>query len=165
MRVEPTDRYARYTRLTFDRPHPRVLRITMDNGKMNAADRAMHTELAEIWRDVDADPTVNAAIITGAVKTFSAGGDFTMIEEMVADYGKTTTLPNLWIYALNDQYWGPTVPQRWHDAFARGGSPSTFVHEPAVPDGDGHGLSRHDASLWAPAVDTFLAKLPFLQAH
>jgi enoyl-CoA hydratase len=24
-----TDRYAAYTRFTFDRPHPKVLRITM----------------------------------------------------------------------------------------------------------------------------------------
>ena len=86
MRVDPTDRYARYTRLRFDRPHPRVLRIAMDNGKMNSADRTMHTELAEIWRDVDADPTVNAVIITGAGDTFSAGGDFGMIEEMIDDY-------------------------------------------------------------------------------
>ena len=86
MRVDPTDRYARYTRLRFDRPHPRVLRIAMDNGKMNSADRTMHTELAEIWRDVDADPTVNAVIITGAGDTFSAGGDFGMIEEMIDGY-------------------------------------------------------------------------------
>ena len=32
-----TDPYAKYTRARFDRPHPRVLRITMDNGKMNTA--------------------------------------------------------------------------------------------------------------------------------
>ncbi len=80
------DPYARYTRLKFDRPHPRVLRVTMDNGKMNAADRTMHGELAAIWRDVDADPTVNAVILTGAGTMFSAGGDFAMIDEMVADY-------------------------------------------------------------------------------
>jgi enoyl-CoA hydratase len=80
-----TDRYARYTRLKFDRPHPKVLRITLDNGRMNTADRAMHAELGEIWRDVDADPTVNAAIITGAGKHFSAGGDFGMIKETLTD--------------------------------------------------------------------------------
>jgi enoyl-CoA hydratase len=80
------DRYARYTRLRFDRPHPRVLRIAMANGKMNAADPAMHRELGEIWRDVDADPSVNAAIITGAGDMFSAGGDFGMIEEMIGDF-------------------------------------------------------------------------------
>ena len=80
------DRYARYTRLQFDRPHPRVLRVTMANGKVNATDAAMHTELAAIWRDIGADPSVNAAIITGAGRMFSAGGDFAMIEGIVADF-------------------------------------------------------------------------------
>ncbi len=80
------DRYARYTRLRFDRPHPRVLRIVMAHGKLNAADETMHRELSEIWRDVDADPTVNAAIITGAGAAFSAGGDFAMIERIMADF-------------------------------------------------------------------------------
>src|SRR5229473_2093661 len=81
-----TDRYARYTRLKFERPHPAVLRIVMDNGKLNTADQAMHAELAQIWRDVDADPSVNAAIITGAGKMFSAGGDFDMIKGIMADF-------------------------------------------------------------------------------
>ena len=80
-----THRYAAYTRLKFDRPHPKVLRITLDNGRMNTADAAMHAELGEIWRDVDADPTVNAAIITGAGKHFSAGGDFGMIQTTLTD--------------------------------------------------------------------------------
>ena len=80
-----TDRYAKYTRLKFDRPHPKVLRITLGNGRMNTADAAMHAELGEIWRDVDADPTVNAAIITGAGKHFSAGGDFGMIQTTLTD--------------------------------------------------------------------------------
>ena len=37
-----SDRYARYTRLKFDRPHAKVLRITMENGRMNSTDAAMH---------------------------------------------------------------------------------------------------------------------------
>jgi enoyl-CoA hydratase len=81
-----TDIYAKYTRLRFDRPHPRVLRITMDNGKMNTADNALHAELAQIWRDIDRDPEVNVAILTGAGKVFSAGGDFAMIQENIADF-------------------------------------------------------------------------------
>jgi len=78
--------YQHYTRLKFDRPHPRVLRITMDNGKVNSADRAMHAELTRVWREIDADPTVNAAILTGAGKMFSAGGDFEMIREIISDF-------------------------------------------------------------------------------
>jgi len=81
-----TDRYAGYTRLKFDRPHPKVLRITMDNGKMNSADRAMHAELSRIWRDIDSDLSVNAAVITGAGKVFSAGGDFGMIQQIMSDF-------------------------------------------------------------------------------
>src|SRR5438552_4210754 len=81
-----SDPYARYTRLKFDRPHEKVLRITMDNGRMNMADAALHAELAEIWRDVDKDATVNAAILTGAGKIFSAGGDFSIIRQNIEDF-------------------------------------------------------------------------------
>src|SRR5512135_2095153 len=83
--MQALDRYAHYTRLKFDRPHPKVLRITMDNGKMNSADRAMHAELAQIWRDIDSDPSVHVAILTGAGKIFSAGGDFALIEDIMRD--------------------------------------------------------------------------------
>lgn len=81
-----SDRYTRYQRLVFDCPHPRVLRIAMNNGPVNSADAVMHAELAQIWRDVDADEAVSAAILTGVGKTFSAGGDFGQIETMIADF-------------------------------------------------------------------------------
>ncbi len=81
------------------------------------------------------------------------------IASLFAGYGRSTTVPSLWMYALNDQYWGPSMPREWHAAFARGGSPSTFVQTPALPDGDGHGLGSHAPALWASAVDTFLAQL------
>lgn len=77
--------YARYTGLKIDRPADHVLRITLDNGKLNSVTSLMHKELAEIWRDIDADPSVNAVIITGAGKAYSAGGDFGMIDKVVAD--------------------------------------------------------------------------------
>ena len=79
-----------YLRLRFDRPHPRVLRITMDNGRMNTADATMHTELVRIWRDIDADDSVSCAIITGAGKTFSAGGDFEMVREITESFEART---------------------------------------------------------------------------
>ena len=86
--MSDAERYGRYARLTFDRPHPKVLRVTMSNGKMNSADHAMHAELGRIWQDIDADPTVRAAIITGEGKVFSAGGDFGMIDDLMGDYRK-----------------------------------------------------------------------------
>jgi enoyl-CoA hydratase len=62
----------------------------MNNGRMNTADAAMHGELAEIWRDADRDPTVNAIIITGAGKVFSAGGDFEMIQQNIDNFDART---------------------------------------------------------------------------
>ena len=78
--------YDSYQRLRFDRPHPLVLRITMNNGRMNTADAVMHAELGRVWRDVDVDDSVNCAIITGAGTTFSAGGDFAMIRAITEDF-------------------------------------------------------------------------------
>ena len=104
---------------------------------------------------------VNFAGGTGGNPDRSRGSscDPGQVEALYAGYGKSTTMPNLWVYALNDQYWGPVVPREWHAAFARGGSATTFVQTPPVPDGDGHGLSRHAPALWGPTVDAFLARL------
>jgi dienelactone hydrolase len=87
-------------------------------------------------------------------------------EELTAlygEFGRTTTIPNMWIYSQNDQYWGEQMPVLWHEAFARNAkapqASTTFIHAPPVPDGDGHGLSRHSQALWAPYLDSFLSSL------
>ena len=82
-----TDRYAGYERLKLDWPAPRILQITLDTpGKLNAADDAMHGELSRIWRDIDEDPAVSVAMIRGAGKAFSAGGDLDMIDGIMDDF-------------------------------------------------------------------------------
>ena len=83
---------------------------------------------------------------------------------LYAEFGRTTTLPNLWIYAQNDQFWGPDAPVLWHAAFAAGGSPTRFIHAPPVPDGNGHGLSGHSHVLWAPYLDRFLRTVTAIRA-
>jgi enoyl-CoA hydratase len=89
-----TDRYARYERLKFDRPAERVLQITLESpGKLNATDARMHGELAQVWRDIDADPDVSVAMIRGAGKAFSAGGDLDLVEAMSRDFA---TLTRVW---------------------------------------------------------------------
>src|SRR6266849_8362189 len=81
------DRYARFSRLLIDRPHPKVLRLVMNRPeKLNAADAEMHHDLTEIWRVIDADPSVNAVLLTGAGKAFSAGGDLDLVDRMIADF-------------------------------------------------------------------------------
>lgn len=83
------------------------------------------------------------------------------LQAMFAEWGKRTRMPSLWIYAENDQYWGPEAPVAWHAAFSAGGSPTRLVHAPPVPDGDGHGLSRHAARYWSGWLDEFLATIGY----
>jgi enoyl-CoA hydratase len=82
-----SDLQASFPSLIFDRPEDGILVITMQaEGRLNAADAAMHRDLAEVWRAVDTDADTRAVIIRGAGGTFSSGGDFDLIEAMVADF-------------------------------------------------------------------------------
>jgi enoyl-CoA hydratase len=78
--------YPEYESLRLDWPVDRVLRVTLARGEMNAMDFAMHRDLSSIWRLIDADPDVSAVILAGQGRAFSAGGDFEMIERIIADH-------------------------------------------------------------------------------
>ena len=80
-------RYAGYAQLLFDEPAPRVLRVTLNRPeRLNALDSVGHAQFANVWRDIGNDPDVNAVILCGAGKGFSAGGDFEMIQELLDDH-------------------------------------------------------------------------------
>jgi len=81
-----TDRYAEYTSLRFDRPHPGVLRITLDGPGLNAVDPTMHRHIADVWSTVDRDPDTRVAVLQGAGKAFSAGGSFELLDSIIHDY-------------------------------------------------------------------------------
>ncbi|HEU4741887.1 MAG TPA: enoyl-CoA hydratase/isomerase family protein [Meiothermus sp.] len=83
-----------YSRLKFAEPSEGVLEVILSNpGRLNAADAAMHRELAYVWRDIDGDEDIGAVLVRGEGGAFSAGGDFAMIEEMIGDY---ETLVRVW---------------------------------------------------------------------
>ena len=50
---------------------------------LNATNFRLHNELSRIWLDIGNDPEVRVALITGAGRAFSAGGDFEMIEKAI----------------------------------------------------------------------------------
>lgn len=58
--------------VTLNRPHV-----------LNAVDEVMHGELVELWADLAADPEVNAIVLTGAGRAFSAGGDMRWMETTI----------------------------------------------------------------------------------
>ena len=81
------DGYRDYTHLRCDFPEPGILRIMFSNpGRMNSVTEGQHAELARIFRDIDADDDVKVALVTGEGGTFSAGGDFGMIRDVIDDW-------------------------------------------------------------------------------
>jgi enoyl-CoA hydratase len=83
--------YKDYEQLLVERPADGILLITLNRPeKYNAADETMHGELARVWQDVSRDPDTRVAVVTGAGRAFSAGGDLAMVERMAGDHGRVT---------------------------------------------------------------------------
>ncbi len=87
-----SSRYDAFPGLTFDRPSPGVLRVTLDAPGLNAVSPAVHRELADVWLAVDRDPETRVALLCGAGRAFSAGGSFDLIGEMIDDYTTRTRI-------------------------------------------------------------------------
>lgn len=80
-----------YSALKFQTHEHGVLEIILHNeGRLNAADRRMHRELAYVWRDIDGSESVRAVLIRGEGRGFSSGGDFELIQEMSQDFQSLT---------------------------------------------------------------------------
>jgi enoyl-CoA hydratase len=80
--------YSDYKELHVRRVEPGILEIVMgeEGGKLSVTTARMHGEMARIWVDIDRDPETRVAILRGAGKGFSAGGDLAMVEEMTRDF-------------------------------------------------------------------------------
>jgi enoyl-CoA hydratase len=85
-----TDRYQEFGSLAFERPAPGVLEVVLNAPGLNAVDREMHRDLADVWRTIDRDPDVRVAMISGAGRAFSSGGSFGLLDEMTKDYAVRT---------------------------------------------------------------------------
>src|SRR5215212_2063133 len=79
--------YSAYRDLKVRKLEPGILEIVMgEEGKLAVATSNAHAEMARIWLDIDRDPEARVAILRGAGKGFSAGGDLAMVEEMTRDF-------------------------------------------------------------------------------
>ncbi len=82
-----------YKHLLFERREDGVLLITINRPEVrNATNARLHWELGHVWKDVGDDQNTRVAVITGAGKAFSAGGDNSLIETTAGDAAKIAAL-------------------------------------------------------------------------
>jgi enoyl-CoA hydratase len=87
-----SDLYQQFTSLRLETPEPGLLEIVLDGPNLNAVSQEMHRDLARIWQAIDADDDVRVVLIRGEGKAFSAGGEFSMIEEMSSNTAVRTRI-------------------------------------------------------------------------
>ena len=78
--------YSDFKDILFERRDHGILWITLNKPKLNIADAAMHQAFVDIWPRIDRDPEVRVAVITGAGRAFSAGGDLKRVKESHGNY-------------------------------------------------------------------------------
>jgi dienelactone hydrolase len=79
-------------------------------------------------------------------------------------FGATSRVPSLWLYAKNDTLFAPELVDRMHAAFLDGGGDVKLVMYESI-DNDGHLLFSHGRVHWLMEMDSFLRshKLPTWQ--
>ncbi len=78
--------YKEYRHLAFERRPHGVLLVTLNRPEvLNATNDRMHWELTQIWLTIDRDPETRVAVVTGAGRAFSAGGDLEMVQQNATD--------------------------------------------------------------------------------
>ena len=78
--------YSDYRHLLFEKKPNGVVLVTINRPELlNATNARLHWELTQVWLTIDADPAARVALITGAGKAFSAGGDLELVEEMAGN--------------------------------------------------------------------------------
>ena len=87
-------RYSKaFPALSFASSSPGILEVVMSRpGNLNAADRGMHRQLADVWPTIDKDDEVDVVVVRGEGGTFSAGGDFDMIDDIIGDFDDRATV-------------------------------------------------------------------------
>lgn len=74
-------------------------------------------------------------------------------------FGSTATTPMLWVYALNDSFFGPSIARKLYQSFTASGGHAEF-EQPGSFDDDGHRLffGKGGSKIWGPMVERYLAR-------
>ena len=75
--------YSGYGSLAFRREACILTIVINAPEKRNAVDDSLHADLARVFYEVNADPTVDVVILTGTGRWFCAGGDMTWFQQLI----------------------------------------------------------------------------------
>lgn len=100
---------------------------------------------------------INFAGGRGSLGPDQVCGEARLVEAM-SRYGARARVPELWIYSVNDRFFGPALARRMHSAFVGAGGTAELVQAP--PTGlDGHGYFARAMDDWSPRVEDFLRRI------
>ena len=92
------------------------------------------------------------------------GGDYSHLEQpcsperlasSFAALGRKNRLPTLWMYSLNDRFWGARYPHQWFGAFTGAGGRAEFVQLPADKN-NGHFIFNRNGLAWHAELERFM---------
>jgi dienelactone hydrolase len=86
-------------------------------------------------------------------------GDY-LIKGTFAKYGASNKVPTLWLYSVNDKFWGEQLPKDWFAAFQKAGGKGQFISLPAYKE-DGHSIFRGDLNAWKNDFEKFIKEIGF----
>ena len=86
-------------------------------------------------------------------------GDY-LIKDTFAKYGTSNKVPTLWLYSVNDKFWGEQLPKDWFAAFQKAGGKGQFISLPAYKE-DGHSIFRGDLNAWKNDFEKFIKEIGF----
>jgi dienelactone hydrolase len=101
--------------------------------------------------------------ISGGLRFEKCSKDEALVEAF-REFGARSRVPNLWLYAKNDSFFGPELVERMHNAFLDGGGDVKLVMYDALGN-EGHWLFSNGRHQWLMELDAFLRyrKLPTWQ--
>src|SRR6267378_2503256 len=77
--------YSSYQHLLIEKKDGIALLTINRPESLNSTNFRLHNELSRVWLDLAEDDEVRVAVITGAGRAFSAGGDFEVVEKSMGN--------------------------------------------------------------------------------
>jgi enoyl-CoA hydratase len=77
--------YSQYQHLLIEKKDGIALLTINRPESLNSTNFRLHNELSRVWLDIAEDDQVRVALITGAGRAFSAGGDFEVVERSMGN--------------------------------------------------------------------------------